>query len=332
MDETKYIQYEMPNGLGAVEVVIKDETLWCTQKAMAQIFGVGVPAISKHLKNIYAEGELTTDTTISKMETVVNRGVRGYVNEMIDFYSLDAIIAVGYRVSSLKATRFRQWATKILNEYIKKGFAMDDDRLKRLGGGGYWKELLTRIRDIRSTEKVFYRQVLEIYATSIDYDPKASVSQEFFKKVQNKIHYAVHGNTAAELIVQRADAEKDFMGLLSFKGTQPTLEEARTAKNYLNEKELRAMGQLVSGYLDFAERQAEREQPMTMDDWARYLDGILTMTGEKLLQGAGRISHSQAMEHATTEYRKYKQRVISDAEQDYLDTIRYINDLNKKDK
>ena len=216
MDETKYIQYEMPNGLGAVEVVVKDETLWCTQKVMAQIFGVGVPAISKHLKNIYAEGELTADTTISKMETVVNRGVRGYVNEMIDFYSLDAIIAVGYRVSSLKATRFRQWATKILNEYIKKGFAMDDDRLKRLGGGGYWKELLARIRDIRSTEKVFYRQVLEIYATSIDYDPKASVSQEFFKKVQNKIHYAIHGNTAAELIVQRADAEQDYLDTIRY--------------------------------------------------------------------------------------------------------------------
>lgn len=332
MDRTKAIQYEMPNGLGIVDVVMKDETLWCTQKAMSQIFGVGVPAISKHLKNIYAEGELTTDATVSKMETVVNRGIRGEVNELIDFYSLDAIIAVGYRVSSMKATRFRQWATKILNEYIKKGFAMDDERLKRLGGGGYWKELLARIRDIRATEKVFYRQVLEIYATSIDYDPRASVSQEFFKKVQNKIHYAVHGNTAAEIIVQRADAEKDFMGLMAFKGTQPTLEEARTAKNYLNEKELRAMGQLVSGYLDFAERQAEREQPMTMDDWAKYLDNILTMTGEKLLHGAGSVSHQQAMEHATTEYRKYKQRVISDAEQDYLDTIKYVSNLNKENK
>ncbi len=329
---TESIQYEMPNGLGIVDVVIKDETLWCTQKAMSQIFDVGVPAISKHLKNIYAEGELTAETTVSKMETVVNRGIRGEVNELIDFYSLDAIIAVGYRVSSLKATRFRQWATKILNEYIKKGFVMDDERLKQLGGGGYWKELLARIRDIRATEKVFYRQVLEIYATSIDYDPKAEVSLEFFKKVQNKIHYAVHGNTAAEIIVQRADAEKDFMGLMAFNGTQPTLEEARTAKNYLNEKELRAMGQLVSGYLDFAERQAEREQPMTMDDWAKYLDNILTMTGEKLLHGAGRVSHQQAMEHATTEYRKYKQRVISDAEKDYLDTIKYVSDLNKENK
>ncbi len=329
---TESIQYEMPNGLGIVDVVIKDETLWCTQKAMSQIFDVGVPAISKHLKNIYAEGELTAETTVSKMETVVNRGIRGEVNELIDFYSLDAIIAVGYRVSSLKATRFRQWATKILNEYIKKGFVMDDERLKQLGGGGYWKELLARIRDIRATEKVFYRQVLEIYATSIDYDPKAEVSLEFFKKVQNKIHYAVHGNTAAEIIVQRADAEKDFMGLMAFNGTQPTLEEARTAKNYLNEKELRTMGLLVSGYLDFAERQAEREQPMTMDDWAKYLDNILIMTGEKLLQGAGSVSHQQAMKHATTEYRKYKQRVISDAEKDYLDTIKYVSDLNKENK
>ncbi len=332
MNGTEQIQYVMPNGLGTVDVVVKDDTLWCTQKAMSQIFGVGVPAISKHLKNIYAEGELTADATISKMETVVNRGIRGEVNELIDFYSLDAIIAVGYRVSSMKATRFRQWATKILNEYIKKGFAMDDDRLKQLGGGGYWKELLARIRDIRATEKVFYRQVLEIYSTSIDYDPKAAVSQEFFKKVQNKIHYAVHGNTAAEIIVQRADAEKDFMGLLTFRGKQPTLEEARTAKNYLDEKELRAMGQLVSGYLDFAERQAERKQPMTMDDWAKYLDNILTMTGEKLLQGAGTVSHAEAMEHATTEYRKYKQRVISDAEQDYLDTIKYVSDLSKRNE
>ncbi len=331
MDEIRTIQYEMPNGIGTVEVVVKDETLWCTQKAMAQIFGVGVPAISKHLNNIYVEGELQKEATVSKMEIVQVEGTRD-VKRTSEFYNLDAIIAVGYRVSSLKATRFRQWATKILNEYIRKGFAMDDDRLKRLGGGGYWKELLARIRDIRATEKVFYRQVLEIYATSIDYDPKASVSQEFFKKVQNKIHYAVHGNTAAEIIVQRADAEKDFMGLMSFKGGQPTLEEARTAKNYLDEKELRAMGQLVSGYLDFAERQAEREQPMTMNDWAKYLDGILTMTGERLLQGAGSVSHSQAMEHATTEYRKYKQRVISEAEQDYLNTIRYVNDLNKKDK
>ena len=232
---------------------------------------------------------------------------------------------------SIIATRFRQWATIRLKEYITKGFTLDDDRLKQLGGGGYWKELLERIRDIRSTEKVLYRQVLEIYATSIDYDPRASVSQKFFQKVQNKIHYAIHGYTAAELIVARADAEKDFMGLLTFKGNQPTLLEARTAKNYLNEKELRAMGQLVSGYLDFAERQAEREQAMTMNDWANYLDRILTITGEQLLQDGGSVSHDDAMEHATTEYRKYKQRTISDAEHDYLNAIKRLGNINTKE-
>ena len=247
------------------------------------------------------------------------------------YYNLDMIIALGYRVRSIIATRFRQWATIRLKEYITKGFTLDDDRLKQLGGGGYWKELLERIRDIRSTEKVLYRQVLEIYATSIDYDPRASVSQKFFQKVQNKIHYAIHGHTAAELIVARADAEKDFMGLLTFKGNQPTLLEARTAKNYLNEKELRAMGQLVSGYLDFAERQAEREQAMTMNDWANYLDRILTMTGEQLLQDGGSVSHDDAMEHATTEYRKYKQRTISDAEHDYLNAIKRLGNINKKE-
>ena len=234
------------------------------------------------------------------------------------------IIALGYRVRSITATRFRQWATLRLKEYITKGFTLDDYRLKNLGGGGYWKELLERIHDIRATEKVFYRQVLEIYATSIDYDPRASVSQEFFKKVQNKIHFDIHGHTAAELIVERADAEKDFMGLLTFKGTQPTLSEARTAKNYLDDKELRSMGQLVSGYLDFAERQAEKELPMTMNDWANYLDRILTMSGEQLLQDAGKVSHSEAMEHATNEYRKYKQRTISDVEHDYLDAIKRL--------
>lgn len=249
------------------------------------------------------------------------------VTREIPFYNLDMIIALGYRVRSIIATRFRQWATQRLKEYITKGFTLDDERLKALGGGGYWKELLERIRDIRSTEKVLYRQVLEIYATSIDYDPRASVSQTFFQKVQNKIHYAIHGHTAAELIVERADAEKDFMGLLTFKGNQPTLAEARTAKNYLNEKELKAMGQLVSGYLDFAERQAEREHPMTMEDWANYLDRILTMSGEQLLQDAGKVSHAEAMDHATNEYRKYKQHTISDVEQDYLNAIKRLGEL-----
>lgn len=213
---------------------------------------------------------------------------------------------------------------------MRKGFVMDDERLKELGGGGYFKELLERIRDIRASEKVFYRQVLEIYATSIDYDPKAEISIDFFKKVQNKIHYAIHGQTAAEVIYNRADAEKEFMGLTSFKGNQPKLKEAVVANNYLDEKELRVMGQLVSGYLDFAERQAERHQAMTMEDWASHLDRILTMSGEQLLKGNGSISHKQAIDKATDEYRKYKARTISDVEADYLDTIKMLEMKAKK--
>ena len=229
----------------------------------------------------------------------------GEVEELVDFYNLDMIISVGYRVNSAKATKFRIWATAVLKEYIRKGFALDDNRLKNLGGGGYWKELLERIRDIRSSEKVFYRQVLDIYATSIDYDPHADISVEFFKRVQNKIHYAIHGQTAAEVNVNRADAEKEFMGLTTFEGDRPHLKDAVIAKNYLDEKELRAMGQIVSGYLDFAEHQAERKQTMTMKDWATHLDSILTMSGEKLLQGTGKVSHQEAIEHATNEYKKY---------------------------
>ena len=240
------------------------------------------------------------------------------------------VISVGYRVRSQRGVQFRIWASAVLKEYMKKGFVLDDNRLKNLGGGGYFKELLERIRDIRASEKVFYRQVLEIYATSIDYDPKAEESITFFKKVQNKIHYAVSGETAAEVIYNRADAERDFMGLMTFEGNYPTLKEAKIAKNYLNEKELRAMGQLVSGYLDFAERQAEREIPMTMTDWSNHLDGILTSTGEKLLKGNGTVSHLQAMKKAEDEYKKYKARTISDVENDYLNSIEMIESKCKK--
>ena len=247
----------------------------------------------------------------------------------VDYYNLDVIISVGYRVKSLRGTQFRQWATKRLNEYIRKGFTLDDDRLKELGGGGYFKELLERIRDIRASEKVFYRQILDIYATSIDYDPRAEISVEFFKKVQNKIHYAVHGQTAAEVIYTRADAEKEFMGLTTFKGDKPHLSDAVVAKNYLTEKELRSLGQIVSGYLDFAERQAEREQPMTMADWAAHLDKILTMSGEKLLLGAGSVTHEQAIDKAKTEYKKYQAKTLSDVEKAYLECI---EELSKKDK
>ena len=293
---------------------------------MCELYQTSKSNVSEHIKHIFEEGELNEVSVVRKFRTTAADS-KEY---LVSHYNLDMIIALGYRIRSIIATRFRQWATERLKEYIVKGFTLDDERLKKLGGGSYWKELLERIRDIRATEKVLYRQILEIYATSIDYDPRAQVSQEFFKKVQNKIHYAIHGHTAAELIVERADAEKDFMGLLTFKGNHPTLIEAKTAKNYLNEKELRAMGQLVSGYLDFAERQAEREQVMTMNDWAAYLDRILTMSGEQLLQGSGSVSHEQATEHATTEYRKYKQRTISDVERDYLFAIKSIEDSAKK--
>lgn len=327
MDSNKVIIYTASDGQTKIDVKLEDETLWLTQAQMCELYQTSKSNVSEHIKHIIEEGELQEDSVVRKFRTTAADG-KSYLTT---FYNLDMIIALGYRVRSIIATRFRQWATQRLKEYMIKGFTLDDERLKKLGGGGYWKELLERIRDIRATEKVMYRQVLEIYATSIDYDPRASVSQEFFKKVQNKIHFAIHGHTAAELIVERADAEKDFMGLLTFKGNHPTLVEAKIAKNYLAAKELRAMGQLVSGYLDFAERQAEREQPMTMNDWAVYLDRILTMSGEKLLQCSGSVSHEDAMVHATNEYRKYKQRTISDVEHDYLMSIKNIEDLGKQE-
>ncbi|MBQ6709356.1 MAG: virulence RhuM family protein [Bacteroidales bacterium] len=326
MKENKVIIYTANDGKTKIDVKLEEDTLWLTQAQMCELYQTSKSNVSEHIKHIFEEEELNEESVVRKFRTTAADG-KEY---LVSHYNLDMIIALGYRVRSIIATRFRQWATERLKEYIVKGFTLDDERLKKLGGGSYWKELLERIRDIRASEKVLYRQILEIYATSIDYDPRAQVSQEFFKKVQNKIHYAIHGHTAAELIVERADAEKDFMGLLTFKGNHPTLIEAKTAKNYLNEKELRAMGQLVSGYLDFAERQAEREQVMTMNDWAAYLDRILTMSGEQLLQGSGSVSHEEAMEHATMEYRKYKQRTLSDVERDYLFSIKYIEDSVKK--
>ena len=328
MEDNKVIIYTANDGSTKIDVKLQDETLWLTQAQMCELYQTSKSNVSEHIKHIFEDGELNEESVVRKFRTTAADG-KEY---LVLHYNLDMIIALGYRVRSIIATRFRQWATERLKEYIVKGFTLDDDRLKKLGGGSYWKELLERIRDIRATEKVLYRQILEIYATSIDYDPRAQVSQEFFKKVQNKIHYAIHGHTAAELIVERADAEKEFMGLMTFKGNHPTLVEVKTAKNYLNEKELRAMGQLVSGYLDFAERQAEREQVMTMNDWAAYLDRILTMSGEQLLQGSGSVSHDEAMEHATTEYRKYKQRTISDVERDYLFSIKSIEESIGKDK
>ena len=306
-----------------VEVLFEDETVWLTQEQMAQLFEKSKSTINEHIKNIFAEGELEENTVVKKF------GNSEFQQKAPFYYNLDVIISVGYRVKSLRGTQFRQWATKRLNEYIRKGFTLDDNRLKQLGGGDYWKELMARIRDIRASEKVFYRQVLDIYATSIDYNPRSDTSIQFFKKVQNKMHFAVHGQTAAEVIYNRADAEKEFMGLKTFEGNKPHLKDAVIAKNYLNEKELRALGQIVSGYLDFAERQAERQQPMTMNDWAEHLDKILTMSGEQLLQGNGSISHEQAIKKATTEYKKYQQRTLSDVENDFLDSIKEIESKTK---
>lgn len=323
---TKFLLFKTEDQDIAVDVRFEDETVWLSQDQMVALFGKAKSTISQHIKNIFSERELDEKVAVRKFRITTQHGAMANKTQEIEVngYNLDVIISVGYRVKSLRGTQFRQWATKRLNEYIRKGFTMDDERLKNLGGGGYWKELLQRIRDIRASEKVFYRQVLDIYSTSIDYNPKAEVSIEFFKKVQNKVHFAVHGQTAAEVIFNRADAEKEFMGLMTFSGNRPYLKDVVIAKNYLNEKELRALGQIVSGYLDFAERQAEREQAMTMKDWADHLDRILTMSGEKLLQGAGKISHTQAIEKATTEYKKYQQQTLSEVEKNYLESLKVL--------
>ena len=325
-NNSKMIIYTTEDGLVKIETTFNAETVWLSLDQMSSLFQRDKSTISRHIKNIYEEGELVREATVANFATVQNEGDR-QVERNIEYYNLDVIISVGYRVKSKRGVQFRIWATNLIKEYMKKGFVLDDERLKELGGGGYFKELLERIRDIRASEKVFYRQILEIYATSIDYDPKADVSIQFFKKVQNKIHYAIHGETAAEVIYHRADAEKEFMGLTTFSGNHPTLKEAKIAKNYLNEKEMKAMGQLVSGYLDFAERQAEREQIMTMEDWVKHLDNILTVTGEELLVGNGSISHTQAMKKAETEYKKYKAKTLSDVEKDYLDAIKELGNL-----
>ncbi|MCM1284074.1 MAG: virulence RhuM family protein [Muribaculaceae bacterium] len=318
--KSNIIIYTTEDGVSKIETTFDGDTVWLSIDQMAELFQRDRSVIGKHVRNIFREGELQKEAVWAKFAYTASDG-KVYD---VDYYNLDVIISVGYRVKSKRGTQFRIWATGILKEYMRKGFALDDERLKNLGGGGYFKELLERIRDIRASEKVFYRQILEIYATSIDYNPKAEISIQFFQKVQNKIHYAVHGQTAAEVIYTRADAEKEFMGLTTFAGNQPTLREAVIAKNYLNEKELRAMGLLVSGYLDFAERQAEREQAMTMKDWAEHLDRILTMSGEQILSGNGEVTHKQALEKATGEYKKYKERTLSDVEQDYLDSIKIL--------
>ena len=322
------IIYETDDKVAKLSVRLEDETVWLTNLQLAELFQVSKSTVSEHIKNIFESAELSPDAVVRNFRTTAADG-KTYG---MSFYSLDMIISLGYRINSRVATKFRQWASARLREYIVKGFAMDDDRLKELGGGGYWKELLERIRDIRASEKVFYRQVLDIYATSVDYDPDADESVAFFRKVQNKIHFAVHGQTAAEVIHSRADAEKEFMGLLSFTGSRPHLADAVIAKNYLTVPELRALGQIVAGYLDFAERQAERQVPMTMRDWATHLDTILKATGERLLVDAGGVSHEQAVEKARTEYVKYQVRTLSDVEKQYLASIKDAEAAVKKRK
>jgi hypothetical protein len=330
-NQSAFILFKTEDEKISVDVRFEEETVWLTQDQIAILFGKARSTITEHIQNVFKEGELMEEVACRNFRLTTQHGaMEGKFQEIsVKHYNLDVIISVGYRVKSFRGTQFRQWATKRLNEYIRKGFTMDDERLKNLGGGGYWKELLQRIRDIRASEKVFYRQVLDIYSTSIDYDPKADVSIAFFKKVQNKIHYAVHGQTAAEVIFNRADAEKEFMGLMTFPGSRPYLKDVVVAKNYLYEKELRSLGQIVSGYLDFAERQAEREQEMTMKNWAEHLDKILTMSGEKLLQGAGAVSHEIAIEKATTEYKKYQQKTLSEAEKNYMDRLKLLENKTK---
>jgi len=310
----------------AVDVHFDGETTWLNLDQMAELFERDKSTISRHIKNIFEEGELERDSTVAKFATVQVEGNRE-VSREIEYFNLDVIISVGYRVKSLRGTQFRQWATKRIHEYIQKGFTMDDERLKNLGGGGYFKELLNRIRDIRSSEKVFYRQVLDLFQTSSDYRKDSQEAKQFFATVQNKMHFAIHSQTAAELIYNRVDSEKEFMGLTTFKGELPTLLEAKIGKNYLTEKELKSLNQLVSGYLDFAERQASREVVMTMQDWVEHVNRILLATDENVLEGNGKISKQVADEKATDEYKKYRAKSLTQVERDYLAEIKRIENL-----
>ena len=310
--------YQSEDGSVKVDVLFENETVWLTIEQMSVLFGKSRSTINEHILHIYEEGELVESDSMRKI------GISDYSTKPTNYYNLDVIISVGYRVKSRQGTQFRIWATKRLHEYIIKGFTMDDERLKRLGGGNYWRELLDRIRDIRSSEKVLYRQVLDIYATAVDYDPKSEMSIEFFKIVQNKLHFAAHGHTAAEVIYQRADSEQPFMGMTTFKGDWPTLKDALIAKNYLAEDELKVLNNMVSGYFDFAEIQAMRHVPMYMSDYSHQLDSILSSSGQKLLDNAGSVSHQQAVDKATEEYRKWQENTLSPVEEAYLETIKAL--------
>lgn len=323
---SEMILYTAADGGIQIKVTLEDETVWLTLDQMAQLFGRDKSTVSRHIKNIFEEGELQRDSVVANFATTASDG-KTY---QVEHYNLDVIISVGYRVKSVQGTHFRQWAAARLKEYLIKGFTMDDERLKNLGGGSYWKELLARIKDIRSSEKVMYRQVLDLYATATDYDPQSDISKQFFQTVQNKLHYAAHGHTASEVIYYRVDSDKPFAGLTHFKGTQPTQAEAMIAKNFLEEKELRILNNLVAAYFDLAELNALEECEMRMADFLRELDTILASTGRKVLENAGKISSARAQEKAKAELRKYKAKTLSPVEEDYLKAINTLTQKTKK--
>ena len=323
ISQGEMLLYQDENGSTQIEVRLENENVWLTQAQLVTLYQSSKANVSEHIKHIFEEGELEEMATVRKFRTVQKEGSREVTREVVH-YNLDLIISLGYRIKSHIATKFRIWATQRLKEYIIKGFVIDDNRLKQNAGGNYWYELLNRIRDIRSSEKVLYRQVLDLYATSVDYDPRTPESIIFFKIVQNKLHYAAHGHTAAEVIYERADSDKPFMGLTVFAGDHPSLKEVVIAKNYLTEEELKVLNNLVSGYFDFAEIQAMKRKPMYMADYIKQLDNILSATGEKVLQNAGRVSHQEAIEKATTEFKKYQVKTLSAVEEDYLRTLKSL--------
>lgn len=329
MNQSNIIMYTTEDGLTKIEVTFDEDTVWLSLDQMAELFQRDKSTISRHIKNIFTEGELRPEATVAKFATVQTEGNR-QVTRDIDYYNLDVIISVGYRVKSLRGTQFRIWASSVLKEYMKKGFALDDDRLKRLGGGNYFDELLARIRDIRSSEKVFWRKVLEIYATSIDYDPSAEASVQFFKQVQNKMHWAAHQHTAAEIVYQRADAEKENMGLTSWEGKKIKRSDTEIAKNYLTQTELDALNKIVSAYLDIAEVRALAHEPMYMKDWLETIDDYLKMTRRDILTTKGRVTHKQAIDKAHAEYEKYRKKqdeLLSPVERHFIESIKELEAL-----
>lgn len=325
-DNGDILIYQTENGVTKIDVRMQDDTVWLTQQQMAELYQSSKSNVSEHIKHIFEDGELAEEAVVRKIRTTASDGK----NYSVTYYNLDMIISLGYRIKSIVATRFRKWATERLKEYMIKGFTMDDERLKGNGGGQYWKELLDRIRDIRSSEKVLYRQVLDLYATSVDYDPHSEESIRFFKIVQNKLHYAAHGHTASEVIYERADAGKPFMGLTSFSGDFPSLKDISIAKNYLSEEELKVLNNLVSGYFDFAEINAIEHRPMYMNDYIEQLDNILSSGNRKLLTGSGTISHEQAIEKSRAEYKKFQTENLSPVEDAYLETIKAANTAAKR--